>query len=75
MAGTLIVEDGGAGLVIEGDIGEATSDDTPETVAEQLARVCLRRLAMGYPAAALAHAVELVNLIARENDLGGGAWL
>jgi len=72
MAQTQIV---GNGLVIEGDIGEATNEGHPETVHEELARKAIQRLNQGFPKAALAYLVELTNMVAQENDLGGGAWL
>jgi len=71
MATTEIV---GGGIVIDGDIAEATTEGT-ETVYEELARKCATRMRQGFPKAALAYAVELTNLIALDNDLGGGAWL
>lgn len=66
----------GSGFDIEGDIGEATSedDDSPKTVEEELALKIITRLRQGFPKAAMAHAVELTNRIARKNDLSGGAW-
>lgn len=66
MAATTVVGDG---LVIDGDIGEATASDEPETLCEELARACITQLRQGHPKAALDAARELARTIVLENQL------
>jgi len=72
VSGITIEAEGLPGLDIEAD-DEADADDA-ESVYQELARKVVTRLEAGFPKAAMAHAVELTNLIARRHDLGGGAW-
>lgn len=54
---------------------EPDADERPATNEEELATLVIKRLRQGFPAAAMAAAVDLVNSIAALHDLGGGAYL
>lgn len=51
------------------------ADDKPLTEEQELLLAIDKRLQQGFPKAAQAAAVELVNLITAKHDLGGGAYL
>lgn len=54
---------------------EPEADDDPGTAEEQLARAVITKLRQGFPKAAMAAAVDLVESIAATYGVGGGAYL
>lgn len=69
----------GSGFKINADKARAqkpeVDDEAPLTAEEELLLKVAQRLRQGFPAAALAAAVDLVNSIAAKHGLGGGAYL
>jgi hypothetical protein len=77
MAATVL----GAGFKVDPAKAKLGSGDKPDesepigSVEEELARIVVARLRTGFPAAAMAAAVELTESIASKYGLQGGAWL
>lgn len=68
LTGTLVIDPSAAGETDD-------ESDAPLTVEEELLQKIGSRLRQGFPRAAQAAAVDLVNTIAARHDIGGGAWL
>lgn len=63
------------GLTVTATAAGEVDDDEQVTVEEELCHRTITRLRQHQPKAALAAAVDLVNRIAHEHGLSGGAYL